>query len=418
MRDVLQSRLPSALEVAARGTVGPVWDFKASAAPAIVATDIWQSIDRIDLEQIERLAPELMHDDKLFLIGVRETVAAWNVSVRELDVRTRQWGPVFERVVPRDFQGVTQIVDLILTAFSPVGRVQHIDETGLNVRLRMRGGLLMDTNDALGAGKIGSLYRPLIRKNDRRGEPQPNGIAAIPWTVLEATAVKQGNVECRLHSGHARPLRAPRSRRLEQLAVLMHPASVVGELQLVTHQDPHRPLAGYRVYAKRDADASRPIGVTDDRGVIAIPPTESPLQILYVRSGSAVLARLPFVSGDTRRTVAPIFDNRTLLDAEGFLLGFQQRLVDLMARRTILAARIRQLIKDQKGAEARRLWDELRELPTADQLLRELDERSKQWSTDHKPMQQRLSKMFRSARQQVSEILGAELVDQLRRDLG
>ena len=118
-------------------------------------------------------------------------------------------------------------------------------------------------------------------------------------------------------------------------------------------QQPDQPLVGYEVYSRppEDEQSTELIGRTDWRGELWIErDARQPIQLLFVRNGQQLLGKLPLVPGDQPLLVAPLRDDELRLEAEGFLLGVQENLVDLVARREVLAVRIRREIEAGVGA--------------------------------------------------------------------
>src|SRR5690606_37951609 len=107
------------------------------------------------------------------------------------------------------------------------------------------------------------------------------------------------------------------------------------------------PLVGYAIYGKDpDAEETRLIGYTDWRGRVEVAVGEKPLEILYVRSGGALLARLPIVAGTSEVATVRLLNDETRLQAEALVRGVQATLVDLVAQRELLAARIRRSLQE------------------------------------------------------------------------
>jgi hypothetical protein len=92
--------------------------------------------------------------------------------------------------------------------------------------------------------------------------------------------------------------------------------------------------------------------------------------------------------------------------------------VDLVARRELLAARIRSRLKENQTAEAQKLLDEFRKLETRNDLSRELEQTRQRLASKDRLTQSRIDKLFADARQLLQlRALGDELLAQLTRDL-
>jgi hypothetical protein len=189
-------------------------------------------------------------------------------------------------------------------------------------------------------------------------------------------------------------------------------------LQLHSRTAGKKPLAGYEVFSQKPGkeDLTR-IGVSDVEGELSIAPAESPVQFLVVKHGGQLLARLPVVAGATPRIEVPIADDDARLGAEVRLSAIREDLIDVVARRNILIARIRQKIlkKDFKGAdELVRALDDLPARPqfnltlsTAEQILR----------SDDPTMQRRIKQMFDATQTLLTQYLDLKPINQIKDEL-
>ena len=161
---------------------------------------------------------------------------------------------------------------------------------------------------------------------------------------------------------------------MERLAVVARPRLPATRVVLQSRdKDPH-PLTGYEVYVKGiDDQPTQLLGVTDWRGSIEVPRGDVLVRTLYVKNGNQLLARLPLVPGDEPEAVAKTIEDDFRLQTEGFVTALQARVTDLVARREILAARIRKRLTEGKLADAEKLLEEYRKLESRDDLLKELD---------------------------------------------
>ena len=134
-----------------------------------------------------------------------------------------------------------------------------------------------------------------------------------------------------------------------------HPSSI---LRLHKRDDVEQSLAGYDVYYRLpDQKNTTFIGRTDWQGQIEIPKDEHDIKIMYVKNGSRILARLPIAPGYQQRVSAPLADDSRRLEAEGFLKGIQEQMVEITARRRVLALRIRKAIEDKRLEKAEEFLD-------------------------------------------------------------
>jgi hypothetical protein len=106
------------------------------------------------------------------------------------------------------------------------------------------------------------------------------------------------------------------------------------------------------------------------------------------------------------------------LEAEAFVRGIENRVMDLVARREILAARIRARIRDGKLAEARQYLEELKTLPTKDdfETLLVSHRQSGALAADERQLQ-RIDQMLNGARILLARHLNPQLVVLLEREV-
>ncbi len=259
----------------------------------------------------------------------------------------------------------------------------------------------------------------MIRKADRSGQVGPDGVEPIAWTVLIASEGEGSQLVCRFESGYRQPFRTRRSSRVEQLARRIKPRRQSTDLELVNRNTPTEPLIGYEVYAKTsESEEPHWLGRTDWRGRLTIDrDAERPVEILFVRNGQQLLGKLPIVPGDQALLTAPLRNDDLRLEAEGFLVGVQDSLVDLVARREVLASRIRRDVEAGELDRAEELLRELRRLDTQDDFARRVQQRRQRLSTGDAQVQQKIDQLFGQTRALLGRFLSQEQVDQLSRDL-
>ena len=176
-----------------------------------------------------------------------------------------------------------------------------------------------------------------------------------------------------------------------------------------------RPLVGYELYLKNSEDeGSKLVGRTDWQGLVTIPRIDGrPIQSLYVRNGRQLLGKLPIVAGHEALLVAKLRNDDLRLEAEGFLLGVQDSLVDLVARREVLATRIRQNIADGDLDEAEGLIKQLRRLDTQEDFSRRVQQRKSSLTSVDTTVQKKVDSLFADTRRLLGQYLNREQVERL-----
>ena len=420
------AQLPPALRdelaalVAARAEVvfGAVWSTRVESVPPALADGFVHDLE-VPLDRLKAVAPDLLDADKLLVLRVVRGHAGWQIAARELDCRTRQWSEVQVRSAGAADSLALAAWDAASAAFTPIVRIEAVDGTQIKARLRA-GGLVVDPQSAALADP-GMVLRPIVRRNDRTGQPAARGgIQPIAWTLLEVQTREEAVLQCQLHSGFRAAIPSRGGVRTERLALLVRPQFEFTTLALKSRTAEPRPLAGYDIFAKQQGGSETPLlGKTDWRGQIDLPQGDGSLQLFLVRNGRQLLARLPIVPGQERLLEASLMDDDGRLQAEGAVAALHTRALDLAARREIVATRFRARLKERKFDQAQALLDEFRQLESRSDLVRSLDEQRQQVQAFDRLTQQRIDKLFSEARQLLTvkalsddliNILSAELV--------
>ncbi|WP_254510706.1 hypothetical protein [Anatilimnocola floriformis] len=412
--DAQIAQLRTVLLGRAETTFGPVWNTKVDRAPDVLATQMRGDLNGLKVEQVQNAIPGEAGIDKIYLIAVNDDHGRLQLQIRELDYRARLFGVVLDReTMQRDALAWT-IWDGIVTAFTPIARIERVN--GNELAARTRAGGLITTEDSPAWIRKNVALRPVLRRNDRNGEPAAGGISILPWTMLNVLEQSGPQLSCKLQTGYRSPIPAKGTARLERLALLVKPQFPSTVLHLRSRDASASPLAGYEIWRKTgDTDAER-IGATDWRGDIELPQAETAaLQTLLVKSGNQLLARLPLVPGQQPQLEAAVVNDDGRLQAEGFIASLQSKIMDLEARRQISAVRIRAKIKDDKLDDAQKMFEEFRNLETRSDLSRMLD---KQIIKSVDPTtQKRIDKMLVDARTLLSKFLDPELGNAMQREL-
>ena len=389
--------LAAALAARAEVVCGAVWNVHAQAAPPMLRGDLLSGGEP-SAERLKALAPDVLKADKLIVIRLTPGAIGWRIEARELDLRTRTWGTV----VPKSAANVESLPlaawDAAAATFTPITRIEMVEGPQVVARLRA-GGLIVDPSSSALIEKD-MVLRPIVRRNDRAGEPNPRGgIQAIPWTLLSVKVRTDSLLTCEMFSGYRAAIPSRGGVRTERLALLVRPEFASTRLTLESRTLPPHPLTGYEVHVRRpDEQESRLVGTTDWQGAIDLPAEGVLLSIFLVKNGTQLLARLPIVPGQVEQLSAPLADDDLRLQAEGAINALYSRVLDLVARREILAARFRARLKERNFDEAQLLLEDFRKLETRLDLGRSLDEIQQQARGADKLTQSRIDKLFTEAR--------------------
>jgi hypothetical protein len=389
-----------------------------TAPPSALRLELPRNLDSISAEAIAAVASRADLDlDKLFLAFVRYRDGAIDVSLRELDCRSRQIGPIVERSCAGVGELPTAVWDAIADSFTPLARIEQVEDHAMQLRLRAGGMITDPTSPAV--VEPGMVLRPVVRRNDRSGQPAKGGIQPIDWTFLTVDERAGAVLACTLSSGYRTSVPPRGGVRLERLALLVRPRHEATRLVLRSRSEPTKPLVGYEIHRGAGSDEqSQILGLTDASGSIVLPLGDAELETLVVRNGRQLLARLPLIPGQQDTMTARIVDDDGRLIAEGLIGALNSRVLDLVARREILASQVRARTKEGKLADARRLLDDFRRLESRTDLSRDLDRYRRQATSTDKLTQSRIDRLFVDAQRMLrSKPLSDELLADLTREV-
>jgi hypothetical protein len=160
------------------------------------------------------------------------------------------------------------------------------------------------------------------------------------------------------------------------------------------------------------------VGRTNSLGEIVIPAApDHPVRILYIKGGEVLLARLPIVPGLDEQLTAELADDDTRLALEGYLTSVQDNVLDVVARREILMARIRSRIASKKFDEANDLFDQLRRLPTREQIALAIGEQKARNSSKDPAVQAKIDRAVAETQKSVNRFLDPRPIDALQTEL-
>lgn len=147
-----------------------------------------------------------------------------------------------------------------------------------------------------------------------------------------------------------------------------------------------------------------------------------PLYLYYIKNGETLLARLPIVTGMKKTEPANLPDDRRRLETEAFLRGMQGEVLDIVVRRKILEARIKQKTKAGKLDEAERLLDDLKRVKSYDKMAEQIEGvQRRALSTEQGNISsgvlKRIDKMLDTTRQLMQKYLQDTMVRDLESEL-
>jgi hypothetical protein len=437
----LEASLARGLRIAG----GPAWRIFPAALPQAGEAELVERFDAVTLKSLQAFEPQVLQivpdpasryfvaatgdseqlaADKLLLVVVREASDGWHVRGREFDVATQQWSDVIERktLQPAALPEVT--LDLAARCIRPLAKVEKVDGRSIVARVRAGGLASADSRATL---RPGSITVPIVRRNARNGEALPGGIYAPQWSYVVIEETRELGFAGKLHSGYGSVIPVKGGPRTERLLLGIEPQHTATTLELRARVPAPkagakpvigRPLAGYEIYAKKlGAENTELMGLTDGFGKIELVPDADPLKLFYIKNGGQMLARLPLLVGQHSSTVANVLDDDPRLLTEAYVKALQYRVMDLVARREILAVRIRAKLKKGDYKAARQLLAEFRALPGSSQLMRELEETQRRMGTTTGVTGQRIERLFAEGRKLLQSFLPPAAAEDLAREI-
>ena len=411
----LDSRLRSDLQRALLGrfetVIGAAWDVSTEPVSPRLRHQIIDDIGAVTAELLPQGRGEF---DKIMLLAVTPGPKGYRVAAREFDVRTQIFGSVAEQPLSQSAKLCDASFDAIWRAFAPLARIAS--SKGKDVNLRLRAGGLSMRDKTLKALAAGDVFRPLVRYLDREGKLRR--VIEVPWTFLVVDRIEERGFHCTLHSAMHSPLSGRRRGRVEQLALAVRPAGKSTRLTLKARVEPNQLLCGYDVLARLpDSKKTTPLGRTDAKGTVNIPAIDGPLRILIVKCGGVLLARLPVVPGlsPTLEAQVPGVDER--LEMEGFVIGMQEELIDIVTRREVLIVRTRRHIAEVDWEKAKARVNELRSLQTRAEFLRTLDRQQEKVSVKDAWAKKKIDTLFADTRKLLDKFLDPGAIEKIALEL-
>lgn len=420
----LQRDLPNYLQSRSIAILYPLWQLEFEAAQC---AERQYALSTVANSAIPTTPPDLPADkqdqpahrpDKLLLLTVTRTSTGFVVQSREYDTYVLRWSAPLRRECRQVSVLGETLFGLVRQSLSPVARIEVDPQDPQHVTLLPRGSRLPASPGTQPWAKGGDVFLPLVRRTTRAGALADKGPQPVQWTYLEA--VDNGNkpLTFRVRSASRRPFAGRRQGRIEQLAIALHADPADTKLQLVSRKDDKKPLVGYEVLVpnERGQQPAR-IDVSDTTGSVRIPAAQPRVQMLLVKHGNQLLARLPVVPGAEQSIRLPLPDDDARLAAEARLSALREELIDVVARRNILIARARQKIEKRDLAGAQALARTLADLPGKPQFDLTLSTSAQLLRSDDAVMQKRIDQLFQATQTLMTQYLDLKPINELNDEL-
>ncbi|HEX4412029.1 MAG TPA: hypothetical protein VH107_00275, partial [Lacipirellulaceae bacterium] len=322
LADRWNTEIPAYLQHRVDAALAPTWKFDVELAAGAQRAAVIE-----DLSSQSGSTPSYLPNerDKLLLLAVKATPLGFELSAREFDAYLQHWGPTLHRVCRQPASVSEQLFELAQRAFTPLARFEVDPTDPQTVTLQPRGSALAPSADAAPWAKPGDVFVPYLRRTGRNGELAENGVSPVPWTYIEATEGADKSIKFHVTSGSRRPFGARRQARVEQLALAAQPAESPTILTLRARKDEKKPLIGYEVLAQTDPQTPPvSIGFSDAAGQVRILPGKDPVEMLQIKHGNQLIARLPVAPGAEREVKVPLQDDDARLAAEAQLAAVRE----------------------------------------------------------------------------------------------
>lgn len=373
-RQQIQSRLPQFIERSA----GEKWALTSTGsdenAAGIYVND-WlplptvAGLNRLSTEAILKHYPTQAFD-KLFLLTVESAGIGFQLSGREFDVDSQQLGPLVKKTTyARPFLAETSF-QICRDLFSAVVTIESVE--GDQAIVSEQGSQYPTPDPAIGTLQKQDFFVPFFRYLNRNREVK--NIQMIPWTYLILEEVDRKHARCSISSG-LRGILSGSRRRVEMQAIRVEPHYPATRLSLVPRGTAAQSYAGMRVQlsplnpqevrqlqiaAKKESEETgKPVSfekeyitgelLTNRNGTITVSTNpDEPLIWLYVRSGKALVANVPYIPGIAPRAAIQVPDDRIRLGLEGDLAVLNGELIEAVAALSMQMSRIRKWAKNNE----------------------------------------------------------------------
>lgn len=285
---------------------------------------------------------------KTFVVTITHQAGQIQIAIREGDRTTQQWGLIRRQQIDDDRFLAASLHRLIGESFRPVYQISQIQRDQIDM-IAIAGEWTLD-DTLFSCFQVQGLARPVILYRDR--DQQLQQIQTLPLTYLSMDSRLRARITARLLSAFPAPLGRGRSNRVSIWALGERPLSQPTTVKLVMQGAPDHVLMGHRVVIQpkrslKDEPTGEPKELLSDRqGQLSVSALNSEeLVWLYVWSGEALLARVPFIPGWADQEILTLPDDSDRLKVEGELERLRADLVADVSRRAISRIRILQEAK-------------------------------------------------------------------------
>jgi hypothetical protein len=412
------STLPTYLERRVVAGIGPLWSVHVELATGDMRHRVLTQLAAVPTTPPADVP--LNGIDKIVFISVTCSADGYDLAAREYDTFVERWSTTLRREIQQAEALPESVFALLCDAVSPLAEFDVVPDDEKRVSLRPRGAALMRAGGSELWARPGDVLLPILRRTTRSGQLVEDGIRVVPWTYLQVDERKEDEVFAEIKSGTRRPFGIRRQGRVEQIAIVLRPDPAETILKLRSRITDTKPLVGYEIFAQNDPkkpESLARLGATDRNGTLAVPPAKNALRTIFIKNGGRMLARLPVVPGLVPEIDVPLPDDDARLAAETQLSALREDLIDVVARRNILMARVRQKIKDKDFEGAEKLLAEINELPGRSQFNLELTSAARRMRSNDPQIQRRIDHLFEGTQAALTQYLDTRPISELSAEL-
>ncbi len=328
-----------------------------------------EGLKRLQAEDLLKRYPDSLFD-KLFLISIDPEGIGYRVSGREFDYLSQRLSPLLtKRTFEKSFLSETIFLSM-RDLFSSVLTIETVN--GDQVTVSEQASQYLTPDPTIGTLEKNFLFLPFFRYLNRNREVK--NIQFIPWTYLIMENINRKYATCAISSG-LRGILGGSRRRVETLAIQIKPRYAQTNLTLIPRGLSNQTSAGMKVQlspldprevrqrqiaAKKQKEQTNPPPpdsedyitgeyLTNRSGAITLEADpQHPLIWLYVRSGKALVANVPYIPGIDSEITIQIPDDRIRLNVEGELAVLNGELIEAVASHSMKLARIRQWARNNE----------------------------------------------------------------------
>jgi hypothetical protein len=410
--------LPKYLERRVVAGVGPLWSIHVELATGDMRHRLMSQLTAVSTTPPAEVP--LNDIDKVVFIAVSGSANGYELAAREYDTFVQRWSTTLRRETQQAEALPELVFALLCDAVSSLAQFDVVPDDEKRVSLRPRGAALMRAGGSELWAQPGEVLLPVFRRTTRSGQLVEDGIRVVPWTYLQVTDRKEDELFAEIKSGTRRPFGVRRQGRVEQVAIVLRPDPAETVLKLRSRVTDTKPLVGYEVFAQNDPkkpESLARLGATDRNGTLAVPPAKDALRTIFIKNGGHMLARLPVVPGLVPEVDIPLPDDDARLAAETQLSALREDLIDVVARRNILMARVRQKIKDKDFEGAEKLLAEINKLPGRSQFNLELTSAARRMRSNDPQIQRRIDHLFEGTQAALTQYLDTRPISELSAEL-